>query len=144
MIVYVESSAVLGWLLGEPSQSLVLELLRGAERVVSSSLTGIECARGLARARGSGRLSLTDELAALRLLDVAESSWDVHDLTGRVLVRARGAFPLEPIRALDALHLATALVFQETLGAVVLLSFDERIRLNATALGLPVAPEFTG
>jgi len=49
VIVYAESSAVLAWLLGEPSQNVVLEQLRGAERVVSSSLTALECARGLAR-----------------------------------------------------------------------------------------------
>ena len=138
--MYAESSAVLAWLLGEPSQAVVLHLLRDAERVVSSSLTGVECARGLARARASDRLSVTDELAALRLLDVAEATWDVHDLSGHVIVRARGAFPAEPIRTLDALHLATALVFQEALGSVVLLSFDDRIRLNASALGLQLAP----
>ena len=140
MIVYAESSAVLAWLLGEPSQALVLQQLNDAERVVTSSLTAVECARGLARARASDRLSVTTELAALRLLDVAESSWDVHDLSSRVMARARGAFPSEPIPTLDALHLATALLFQEALGSVVLLSFDERIRLNAQALGLQVAP----
>jgi predicted nucleic acid-binding protein len=140
VIVYAESSAVLAWLLGEPSQSVVLEQLRSAARVVSSSLTAVECARGLARARAAGRLSRTTELAALRLLDMAESSWDVHDLTERVTARARGTFPVEPVRTLDALHLATALVFHEALGSVVVLSFDERVRQNAQALGLPISP----
>lgn len=140
MIVYAESSAVLTWLLGEPSQALVVERLNCAERVVTSALTAVECARGLARARASSRLSVTDTLAALRLLDVAESSWDVHALSDRVVVRARGLFPSEPIRTLDALHLATALVFQESMGPVVLLTFDERIRLNAQALGFQLTP----
>ena len=81
MIVYAESSAILAWLLGEPSQSRVLAELRSATRVVSSSLTGVECSRALARALALGRISAADELAALRLLDVAESSWDVHDLS---------------------------------------------------------------
>lgn len=139
MIVYAESSAVLAWLLGEPSQSVVLEQLRGATRVVSSSLTAVECARGLARASAAGRLSRVDELAALRLLDRAESSWDVHALSGPVLARARGTFPIELVRTLDALHLATALRFQEVLGAIVVLSFDERIRRNAEAMGLRVS-----
>ena len=140
MIVYAESSAVLAWLLGEPSQTQVLRELQAAERVVSSVLTGLECARGLARARASSRLSASDELAARHLLDVAESSWDVHDLSDRVMARARGTFPNEPVRTLDALHIATALVFHEALGAVAVLSFDERIRANARALGMTVTP----
>ncbi len=138
MIVYAESSAVLAWLLGEPGAKRVRSVLSKADRVVASTLTGVECARGLARARAAGRVSARDELAALRLLDVAESSWDVHDLSERVLARARARFPVEPIRTLDALHLATAAVFQEALGRVALLTLDERIETNAAGLGLEV------
>ena len=140
MIVYAESSAVLAWLLGEPSQSLVLLELEGADRVVSSSLTAVECARGLARARASSRLSRADEMAARYLLDAAESSWDVHDLSEKVMARASGSFPSEPVRTLDALHIATALVFHEALGGVAIMSFDDRIRANAQALGMAVVP----
>jgi uncharacterized protein len=141
VIVYAESSAVLAWLLGEPSQTQVLRELQGAERVVSSTLTAVECARGLARARASSRLSAADELAARHLLDIAEASWDVHDLSERIMTRARGLFPAEPVRTLDALHIATALVFQEAFGAVSVLSFDDRIRENARALGMVIAPK---
>lgn len=140
MIVYAESSAVLAWLLGEPSAAGVRRILAGAERVVASSLTGLECARGLARGRASRRLSPGDELAALRLLDIAESNWDVHDLSEQVVARARARFPSEPVRTLDALHLATAALFHEALGPVTLLSFDDRIRANASGLGLELAP----
>ncbi len=140
MIVYAESSAVLAWLLGEPSAAAVRRILAGASQVVASSLTGVECARGLARARASGRLTSRDELAALHLLDIAESSWAVHDLSERVLNRARVRFPAEPVRTLDALHLATAALFHEAIGPVTLLSFDDRIRANASGLGLDVAP----
>lgn len=140
MILYAESSAVLAWLLGEPTQVTVLEHLRSAERVVSSSLTVVECARGIARARALERVSRGDELAALKLLDGAESSWDVHELSENVLARAAGQFPAEPVRTLDAMHLATMLVFRDVLGSLTVLSFDERIRKNAGALGLPVLP----
>jgi predicted nucleic acid-binding protein len=140
MILYAESSAILAWLLGEPSQSLVLAELRSATRVVSSSLTGVECARGLARAHALGRISAADELAGLRLLDVAESSWDVHDLSELVTRKARSRFPLEPIRTLDALHIATAQVFSEALGELAVLTFDARVRHNALALGMKIVP----
>lgn len=140
MIVYAESSAILAWLLGEAPQSAAIGYLGDAERVVSSSLTAVECARGLARARHMGRISETDELAALRLLDVAEKSWDVHDITADVLRLSRQRFPVEPVRSLDALHLATAALFQEAFGELTILTHDERIRENAQALGIIVVP----
>ena len=47
-----------------------------------------------------GRCDVTQEYAALRLLDVAERTWHVHALSDDVLARARGPFPVEPVRAL--------------------------------------------
>ncbi|MEO5815413.1 MAG: type II toxin-antitoxin system VapC family toxin [Gemmatimonadaceae bacterium] len=140
MIVYAESSAILAWLLGEPSQEVAIRAMEEAELVVTSSLTGVECARGLSRARATGRVSGADELAALRLLDVAERSWDIHDLSDRVMSLARSSFPVEPVRTLDAMHLATAMIFQEALGEVIILSFDDRVRENAIAMGFVVLP----
>ncbi len=136
MIVYAESSAVLAWILGEPSAGGVRKLLVGADRVVTSALTATECGRAIVRAGREGRLSEAEELAALRLLDVAERNWDVHAITDRVLARARAAFPVEPVRTLDGLHLATALVLQDGLGRLTMVSFDDRIRANAERLGL--------
>jgi predicted nucleic acid-binding protein len=56
------------------------------------------------------------------------------------VARARSSFPVEPVRTLDAIHLATAAVFHESLGGLQVLSFDERIRANAQQLGLGVTP----
>jgi predicted nucleic acid-binding protein len=138
--LYVESSAVLAWLLGEPSQHATLEALRQAEHVFTSALTKVECARGLTRACVAGRITAVEELAALRLLDEAEPRWHVHDLSDDVLTRASGRFPLEPVRTLDALHLATVQVLQQALGPFTVLSFDERVRENARALAITVMP----
>lgn len=136
MIIYAESSAILAWLVGEPAGDRVRKALAGAETVVSSAVTAVECARGLSRARAGKRLTAAGELAALRLLDVAESSWNVHLITDEVLRRARARFPVEPVRTLDAIHLATAALFRDALGPITMLSWDERVRSNAEALGL--------
>ena len=109
MILYAESSAVLAWLLNEPGAPAVLQQLRAAERVCTSSLTGVECARALTRALQMGRLSRVEELAASQLLATAEAGWDLFAMTDAVLVRARAPLPNDPVRTLDALHLATAL-----------------------------------
>ncbi|MFN0180196.1 MAG: type II toxin-antitoxin system VapC family toxin [Gemmatimonadales bacterium] len=140
MIVYAESSGVLAWLLGEPTADLVRAELASAERVITSALTAVECARGLSRARRQGRIDGTAELAALRLLDVAESNWDVHRITDRVLARARARFPVEPVRTLDAIHLATAAGLLDAVGQLAMISFDERVRTNAGGLGLELIP----
>jgi uncharacterized protein with PIN domain len=141
VIAYAESSAVLAWLLGEPDEAAVREVLGGAERVLSSTLTVVECTRAIRRGASSGRLEPTHELAALRLLDEVAASWITLEMTGRVLDRARARFPHEPVRTLDGLHLATAALFHETLGDLCIASLDDRIRRNALALGLTVMPE---
>jgi predicted nucleic acid-binding protein len=140
-VVYAESSAILSWLLGQAKHQLVIGELAAADRVVTSTLTVVECARALARARATGRLSEGDELAALRLLDQAAAAWSVLDVSDRVAERARGSFPREPVRTLDALHLATASIFLETLGALRVLSLDGRVRDNVSAMGMSLAPE---
>jgi len=140
VIAYAESSAVLTWLLGEPQGATVRRLLADAERVVASTLTSVECARAVARGVISERLGPADELAALRLLDMVSASWVTLEMTGRVLDRACARFPHEPVRTLDALHLATAMMFHEAHGKLTMVSSDERIRDNAAGLGLSVAP----
>lgn len=139
-IVYAESSGVLAWLLGESGQQAILHELNEAEQVVTSMLTIIECGRALARARMTKRLKEAEELAALHLLDDAAASWHILDITDRVADRARGAFPREPVRTLDALHLASALTFAEALGPIRILSLDDRVRENGAALGFALAP----
>jgi uncharacterized protein with PIN domain len=140
VIAYAESSAVLAWLLGERAANTVRRLLADAERVVASTLTPLECARALARGAATGQLPPSEARAAERLLEDASRGWALLEMAGTALERARQPFPAEPVRTLDAIHLAAALEFQDALGHVTLLSLDERIRANAAALGLAAAP----
>ena len=140
MILYAESSAVLAWLLGEPAQAAVYRHLLGASHIVTSSLTLVECARGMGRGHASGRLSRDDERIGLDLLERVERTWNVVDLSASVVLRARGTFPVEPVRSLDALHLATALMILESGRPLIFLSLDHRMRANGPALGMQVLP----
>ncbi len=107
-------------------------------RRVTSALTFSEAERGLVRARVSGRLSREAERAALRWLREFRRVCDVASVTDSVLARAGKPYPVEPIRTLDAIHLATA----ESLGAppqlITLVTRDARIWDNAIALGYQV------
>lgn len=140
MIVYAESSAILAWLLAEQRADEVRGVMAAAEGVVASTLTPLECARALERGAATGRIGEADALAARRLLEEATRSWVQLDMSGPVVQRAARRFPHEPVRTLDALHLATAIEFHGAVQDFALLSLDERVRANAAALGLAIAP----
>ena len=86
----------------------------------------------------SGRPELADRRAALNR---AAAHWHLLRLGGEVLERARRPFPEEPIRTLDALHLASALVARAAVPGLSMLSLDQRVRASALALGFAVLPE---
>ena len=68
-------------------------------------------------------------------------SWRLCVLSvSRVVELARGQFPGELIRALDAIHLATALVIRGIHPDLRPLLLDRRPRENAVALGSEVVP----
>lgn len=140
MIVYAESSAVLGWLLGEATGPEVRGVLEAAEFVVTSDLTLVECDRAFHRARSLGELS-PERFAELRgeLRRVA-AGWVLLRLSDEIVERARDAFPEEPVRSLDALHLASALATVALIPEIELLSHDERVRRCGRALGLRLLP----
>jgi predicted nucleic acid-binding protein len=135
--LYVETSALLRALL--EGDAPLRDRLTGAQ-VVTSALTFTEAARALARARREGRLDARQAREVERWLAAFERSWDVLAVDPAVLGRARGELPAEPVRTLDAIHLASILELDESFGALTVVSCDARIRRNAEALGLPLAP----
>jgi predicted nucleic acid-binding protein len=138
--VYAESSAVLAWLLGEETGRSVREVLQHTELVMASDLTLVECDRVLIRAVTTGEI---DEAAAADRrahLNAAASHWHLWRVSPSIVERARLPFPAEPIRTLDAIHLASALAIRSAVPRVELLSLDERIRRAAKQLGFQVQP----
>jgi predicted nucleic acid-binding protein len=138
--LYAESSAVLSWLLGDEDTERVREILASAQIIFASDLTLVECDRVLVRSVHLGRLSESRaaELAA-DLSRVAEN-WVLLRLNPEVLERARRPFPAEPVRTLDAIHLASALMARRAVPDVAVLSFDRRVRRCGEQLGLAVLP----
>ena len=140
MMLYVDSSAALSWLLDEPEAAAAGAALNGADRIATSALTLLECSRGLTRARTVGRITRERELSLQHTLNVAALNWDVLDITDDVLANARTEFPVEPVRSQDAIQLATAVQLQRELGDISMLCFDKRLSANALALGITVLP----
>ncbi len=140
MRLYAESSAVLAWLLGEPAGDDIRQALAGAELIVTSDLTLVECDRVLIRAQVTSSLSQAQRADIQARLNAAASHWNLLRIGPEVIDRARRPFPDEPVRALDAIHLVSALVARAALEGLVLLSLDRRVRGAGKQLGLEVLP----
>jgi predicted nucleic acid-binding protein len=133
VIAYVDTSVLLRLVLREPDG---LEDLRSAEAFVSSELLVVETLRTIDRLRLQGSLS-AEEAAFRRGLAV---EWleavDLVLLQRAVLSRASEPFPT-PLGTLDALHLATALVWQDRMQrTLVLATHDRDLALAARTFGI--------
>lgn len=140
MRLYAESSAVLAWLLGEPAGDDIRQALAGAELIVTSDLTLVECDRVLIRAQVTSSLSEAQRADIQARLNAAASHWNLLRIGPEVIDRARRPFPVEPIRSLDAIHLASALVVRAAVDDLALLSLDDQVRSAGRQLGLLLLP----
>ena len=137
MIAYLDSSALLRIILREPG-ALELKELRSCESIISSELLAIECPRTIDRLRLQN--SLSTEEAASRFAVVREwlEAVDLVLLQRPVLSRASEPFPT-PLGTLDALHLATALVWRDrTQQELVMATHDGGLAIAARAFGIQV------
>lgn len=141
MNLYAESSAVLAWLLGEDAGLRVREVLAGADIVIASDVTLIECARVLIRAVTLGDIAEADAADRRAHLNAAAAHWNILRIDTEIVDRARQPFPAEPVRTLDAIHLASALAARSAIAGVGILSLDDRIRTAARQLGFGLQPE---
>jgi hypothetical protein len=127
-LIYLDSSALVKLAITEPeSPALTAWLGHSANAVrVSSPIVRVEVPRAVWRADPG---SLPQAYAVVRRVR------DIR-MTASVLTRAAGARPVA-LRALDALHLASALAIRHDLSAFV--SYDKRLLTAAEEAGLPVA-----
>lgn len=105
---------------------------------VSSALVTIESLRTLDRLRL--RVKLADAEVAKRRATILNliASLEVVDIDSTVLDRASQPMPTE-IGTLDAIHLATALLWKKmTSDNLVMATHDAALALAAEAYGLPV------
>lgn len=136
MIAYVDSSVLLRVVL---SQSDRLAEWPTIQHAVTSALTEVECLRTLDRRLRQGLLD-PEELAdrrglVLRLLE----RMDRVDVSPAVLRRAADPFPT-PLGTLDAIHLATAVLWREGRSeTAVLVTHDGQLATAARATGFATA-----
>ena len=136
MIAYVDASVLLRVALGQPDS---LPEWSRIERGVSSALVTTESLRTLDRLRL--RVKLPDAEVAERRAKILElvASLELVDVDSVVLDRAAQPMPTE-LGTLDAVHLATALLWKEMTGEdLTMATHDGALATAAEAHGLPVA-----
>ena len=135
MIAYVDSSVLLRVALGQPD---ALPEWRDIERGVSSALVMTECLRTLDRLRV--RAKLPDAGVAIRRATILAlvNSLEIVDVDSVVLERAAQPLPTE-LGTLDAIHLATALLWKDFAHAdLVMATHNNALALGAQAHGLHI------
>ena len=135
MIAYLDASVLLRLVLRQPN---ALREWGQIDRGVSSSLVATESLRTLDRLRLRAQLS-DSELALRRHAVLAlVGSLELVEIDNAVLDRAAQPMPTE-MGTLDAIHLATALLWHENTGEeLAMATHDRTLGLGAQAHGMRV------
>lgn len=137
--IYVETSALVRAVL--EGDMPVLSPALTARLRLTSVLTAVETERALLKAFLDKRISAEQRREARGWLRSFLATCELLELEQDVLDRAEQPFPVEPIRTLDALHVSSAVLFEQRVGEpLAVLSVDNRVRQNVDALGFDVLP----
>ncbi len=136
--LYVDTSVLVKRCVQEP-RSDDASRATSAYAVVTSALAPLEALSAISAKHRGGSLSTAAFRAAVRRLEDERSRWTVVEIVPAVLLRAERVIRTAPARTLDAVHIASALFFQETAGGnIPFLTADDKQRRSAEAAGLTV------
>jgi predicted nucleic acid-binding protein len=110
-IVYLDASALVKHYVAEIGSEWIRSLLdySRSSTMVTSHLTVVEVACAFARKRREGTLSIDDQTQVLMAFDHDVAYWyNILDVTPHVVETAKSFVNDHPLRAYDAVYLATA------------------------------------
>jgi uncharacterized protein len=108
-------------------------------RFLSSAVTPIEALSALSRRRASGELAPRDFLAIRSRLGKDRAYWELVEVSEHVLRYAENLVQKADVRTLDALHIASAVMFQTAAGLTIpFITSDAKQRDAAQAMALTV------
>ena len=135
MTAYVDASVILRLALGQPNG---LTEWSKIQRGVSSALVTTESLRTLDRLRLRTKLSDTEVATRRAAILSLTASLELVELDAAILDRASQPMPTE-LGTLDAIHLATALLWKEMTGSLMTMAtHDQALGVAAKAYGLPL------
>jgi predicted nucleic acid-binding protein len=124
--IYLDASAIVKLIVEEPESAALVTSLDPDARHVTSRIATVEVMRAAAR---HGGVDVTRVFAVLDALDMIELSEDVATRAGSIA-------PTD-LRALDAVHLASAIGIRRELTSFI--AYDERLVAAGHVHALPVA-----
>jgi predicted nucleic acid-binding protein len=141
VIVYLDASALVKRYIAEAGSAEVASLIREAQAIGTAVVSRVEVAAALAKAT---RVGLVTREAALAALKAFNADWEhlIRIQFGEPLAARAGTLAWEHgLRGYDAVHLATALFWRETLGeAITVATYDRELWRGAQASGLSPWP----
>ena len=109
---YFDTSALIKRYVEEPGRREVLTLLRKNQSVVSAVLP-VEVRSALRRRMAEKTLDAKRVPGILRRLSADRAYWTVVEVSREVLAMAESLSGAHPLRALDAIHVASAKLFAD-------------------------------
>ena len=141
MIVYLDASALVKRYVAEAGSAEVEALIGEAQATGTAVLSRAEVAAALAKA---ARVGLVTRESALKALKSFNADWEhlIRLQFGEPLAARAATLAWEHgLRGYDAVHLATALVWRETLGeTVTVATYDRELWRGAQESGLSPWP----
>jgi predicted nucleic acid-binding protein len=130
--LYLDTSSILRAVLEAGASPEVEERIRAARLLITSRLSLVESARALLRLRLAGHVPESRLADAERQIDSVWARCELWEITPAVCDTASLVAPARPLRALDAIHLATFVLARRRISGLELLTTDDRLR-NAAA-----------
>jgi len=130
--LYLDTSAVLRATLEGGTTPEIEQRIAKAPALIASRLALVESARVLHRVRQLGEVREPQLAEAESQIARLWRHCEIWELTAEVCEMAERIAPTQPLRTLDALHLATYMLARRHLGDLELLTADDRL---ATAAG---------
>jgi predicted nucleic acid-binding protein len=137
-IVYFDTSALVKLLVLETGSPLAVALWERADAVVTSRIADVEVKSVLAAAERIGRIDAAPAAAARDRWKELWPGLAKVEVTAALAERAAELADRRPLRAGDALHLASALLLREV--NPMFCAWDRRLTAAGRAEGLTVLP----
>ena len=134
---YFDTSAVVKRYIDEPGRRQVLQLMRRHSGVISAVLP-IELRSALRRRVSEGSLDKERVPEILKRFEGDRAFWTLVGVSSDVLAAAEVLVVAHPLRALDAIHIASAQLFAARITAPkpIFVSADARQTTAAAAVGM--------
>ena len=125
-LAYFDTSALAKNYIREAASARVRALLTSYE-FLSSAITPIELSSAIQRRYRRGEITAMNYNSIMARVNADKSFWQLIEPVPQVLIRAEGLVVNYSVRTLDAIHLASALIVQESLSMPLqFVSADDR------------------